>query len=295
MADYDDDDMIDYETQSQEDEEFNEDELNDEDYNLLYDEFDKLKPMVKDYDISDFKIKEVLYMNYFELDGALSEIKKDFKLKKNVNNSVNQINNSTKKLSKLEQLSLQRKQKLNNAGGHGGSSAHGLAGLVQSKSKSGIGAGHQAGGSGSGGLAGILAKKKNNGPAAVGGLAGLLERKKVETQAHAHDHDQAGVGGLGQKKTGLAALVAQRKSQVSDSHEGGSAAGSGKLSSTLHTTSGSSSILEKLRQSKIHQAQARVEKESPSQEFLLVQINIQEEEFVLNRRKRQLKLTKMWK
>ncbi|GMG56034.1 unnamed protein product [Ambrosiozyma monospora] len=67
MANYDDDDMIDYETNSHghdddgdNEEEFNEDELNDEDYNLLYDQFDKLKPMVKDYDIDDFKIKEVL-------------------------------------------------------------------------------------------------------------------------------------------------------------------------------------------------------------------------------------------
>lgn len=77
--DYDDDDL-DYNSQGEE-EEFDENKLNNEEYDLLHDMLPELKKKLKDYndDISDYDLKEALYYNYFEIDPAIEELKSKFK------------------------------------------------------------------------------------------------------------------------------------------------------------------------------------------------------------------------
>ncbi|KAG4404812.1 hypothetical protein JTP64_005826 [Candida tropicalis] len=80
--DYDDDDL-DYNSQGEE-EEFDENKLNNEEYDLLHDMLPELKKKLKDYndDIPDYDLKEALYYNYFEIDPAIEELKSKFKKKK---------------------------------------------------------------------------------------------------------------------------------------------------------------------------------------------------------------------
>ncbi|ODV88224.1 hypothetical protein CANARDRAFT_26378 [[Candida] arabinofermentans NRRL YB-2248] len=105
MNDYDDDDIIDYENDTQAGEQFNEDNLNDEDYNLLYDLLPELKEKTKLYQIPDDKLKELLWLNYFELDDTLEEIKRDFKPKKTTSNFQKPSPDEQKKeLHKITQI-----------------------------------------------------------------------------------------------------------------------------------------------------------------------------------------------
>lgn len=80
---YSQDDMEDYANESDGEEQFNEDNLNDEDYNTLYELFPKVKKQTDDKyrDLSDQKIKELLWMNYFSVDDTMDEIKRTFKSK----------------------------------------------------------------------------------------------------------------------------------------------------------------------------------------------------------------------
>ncbi len=75
--------MEDYANESDGEEQFNEDNLNDEDYNTLYELFPKVKKQTDDKyrDLSDQKIKELLWMNYFSVDDTMDEIKRTFKSK----------------------------------------------------------------------------------------------------------------------------------------------------------------------------------------------------------------------
>ena len=77
--DYDDDDLY-YNSQGEE-EEFDENKLNNEEYDLLHDMLPELKKKLKDYndDIPDYDLKEALYYNYFEIDPAIEELKSKFK------------------------------------------------------------------------------------------------------------------------------------------------------------------------------------------------------------------------
>ncbi|KAI5949399.1 hypothetical protein KGF54_005634 [Candida jiufengensis] len=92
-----DEDELDYNSQDELDQ-FDEDKLTNEEYELLHDILPQLKSKLKNYndDISDFDLKEALYYNYFELDPSIEEIKSKFK-------SINQ-----KLMSKLAQLAKQR-------------------------------------------------------------------------------------------------------------------------------------------------------------------------------------------
>ncbi|CDK28191.1 unnamed protein product [Kuraishia capsulata CBS 1993] len=87
---YDDDDYVDYENEDYDDSEFVEDNLNDEDYALLYETLPVLKDQLGDYnsDIQDEDLKAVLYYNYFEVDNALAEIRSKFKRKRGKFDSV---------------------------------------------------------------------------------------------------------------------------------------------------------------------------------------------------------------
>lgn len=82
MADLMDDDLVDY----SEDEEFNEDKLNDEDYDSLYEALPKLKGKVAQYNdqIGELDLKEALYYNYFNIDDAFNELKKNYPKKKQI-------------------------------------------------------------------------------------------------------------------------------------------------------------------------------------------------------------------
>ena len=65
--DYDDDDL-DY--SSHEEEEFDENKLNNDEYNLLHDTLPALKEKLKSYndEIPEYDLKEALYYNYFEIE-----------------------------------------------------------------------------------------------------------------------------------------------------------------------------------------------------------------------------------
>lgn len=73
--DYDDDDLYDY--GSGDAEAFNEDALDDNEYDQLYDVLPKLKAKLASYndEIPELDLKEALYYNYYELDAAIEEIK----------------------------------------------------------------------------------------------------------------------------------------------------------------------------------------------------------------------------
>ncbi|OBA22428.1 hypothetical protein METBIDRAFT_54351, partial [Metschnikowia bicuspidata var. bicuspidata NRRL YB-4993] len=73
----------DYENYSGEDE-FNEDALNNADYDALYAALPEAKAQLQSYNpqIQDLDIKEALYYNYFEIPAALEELKSKFPRKK---------------------------------------------------------------------------------------------------------------------------------------------------------------------------------------------------------------------
>lgn len=75
-----DDELADYSG----DEGFHEDDLNDEDYELLYTLLPQAKEEIAKYnpDIDDATIKEALYANYFELEDSLEDLRSRFPKKK---------------------------------------------------------------------------------------------------------------------------------------------------------------------------------------------------------------------
>lgn len=83
MVDYDEDDLLDYREGSAE-EDFNEDLLDDEEYNKLYKSLDSLKEKIATYndEINDEELKQALYFNFYDVDEAFAEIKEKFPKKK---------------------------------------------------------------------------------------------------------------------------------------------------------------------------------------------------------------------
>lgn len=83
MAGFDDDDFVDYEDHS-ENEEFNEDDLNDDDYAKLYDSLPELKQKLASYNdtIDEIALKEALFYNYYSIEDSIEEIKSKFPKKK---------------------------------------------------------------------------------------------------------------------------------------------------------------------------------------------------------------------
>lgn len=83
MAPFNDDDLADYDNSAGE-EEFNEDSLNDEEYDKLYETLPKLKELIASYNnsIDEMALKEALYYNYYELSDAIEELKSKFPKKK---------------------------------------------------------------------------------------------------------------------------------------------------------------------------------------------------------------------
>lgn len=69
---------------SEEGDVFNEDELDDKEYNELYHYLPQLKTKISSYNdnIPEIDLKEALYYNYFELDKAIEELKSQFPKKK---------------------------------------------------------------------------------------------------------------------------------------------------------------------------------------------------------------------
>ncbi|OWB60875.1 organic cyclic compound binding protein [[Candida] boidinii] len=80
MPDYSDDDMIDY--QGQENDQFDEDALNDEEYDDLYELLPKIQEFSKSFnnpELTELKLKELLWLNYFDLEKTKTEIQSGFK------------------------------------------------------------------------------------------------------------------------------------------------------------------------------------------------------------------------
>ncbi|KAK7678872.1 hypothetical protein QCA50_018175 [Cerrena zonata] len=102
MAPFNDDDLADYDNSAGE-EEFNEDSLNDEEYDKLYETLPKLKELIASYNnsIDEMALKEALYYNYYELSDAIEELKSKFPKKK-------EDSTESKPLSKLQKLALER-------------------------------------------------------------------------------------------------------------------------------------------------------------------------------------------
>lgn len=69
---------------SEEGEVFNEDELDDRDYDLLYKRLPQLKTAMSSYNdnIPDIDLKEALYYNYFEIEEGIKELKSRYPKKK---------------------------------------------------------------------------------------------------------------------------------------------------------------------------------------------------------------------
>lgn len=65
-------------------EEFHEDALNNEEYDLLYELLPKVREEMEQYNssVDELSMKEALYYNYFELEPALEELRKKFPKKK---------------------------------------------------------------------------------------------------------------------------------------------------------------------------------------------------------------------
>ncbi|KAI5970134.1 hypothetical protein CANMA_000745 [Candida margitis] len=80
--DYDEDELH-YDSQ-EELEQFDEDKLTNEEYDLLHDLLPQLKTKLKSYndEIPDLALKEALYFNYFELEPSIEELKSNFKTQK---------------------------------------------------------------------------------------------------------------------------------------------------------------------------------------------------------------------
>lgn len=83
MAGFDEDDLADYDNYSGE-EEFNEDNLDDQEYDKLYACLPQLKEDMKDYndEILEIDLKEALYFNYYEIEEAIKELKSKYPKKK---------------------------------------------------------------------------------------------------------------------------------------------------------------------------------------------------------------------
>lgn len=83
MADFAEDDLADYDNYSG-DEEFNEDNLDDEEYDNLYSSLAKVKERMKEYndEIAEIDLKEALYFNYYEIEEAVKELKSKFPKKR---------------------------------------------------------------------------------------------------------------------------------------------------------------------------------------------------------------------
>ncbi|KAI3406586.2 hypothetical protein KGF56_000718 [Candida oxycetoniae] len=73
-------DELDYQSHDDSDE-FDEDKLTNEEYDLLYKQLAHLKLKLKSYndEISEWDLKESLYFNYFEVDPSIAELKSKFK------------------------------------------------------------------------------------------------------------------------------------------------------------------------------------------------------------------------
>lgn len=65
-------------------EEFNEDALTNEEYDLYHENLPKVKAEIAKHnpDISELDLKEALYENYFEIDPTVAELKQRFPKKK---------------------------------------------------------------------------------------------------------------------------------------------------------------------------------------------------------------------
>lgn len=87
MAGFDDDDFVDYEDHS-DNEEFNEDDLNDDDYAKLHETLPKLKQKLASYNdtIEEIALKEALFYNYYNIEDSIEEIKSKFPKKKGMYN-----------------------------------------------------------------------------------------------------------------------------------------------------------------------------------------------------------------
>lgn len=75
-----DEDELDYNSQEELDQ-FDEDKLTNEEYDLLHQLLPQLKAKLKSYndDVPEMALKEALYFNYFELEPSIEEIKTNFK------------------------------------------------------------------------------------------------------------------------------------------------------------------------------------------------------------------------
>lgn len=80
MSAFDQDDLEDYDSL----EEFNEDLLNDEDYDQLYASLPAVKEALNNYNntIPEYDVKESLYSNYYNLDESVKDLKSRFPKKK---------------------------------------------------------------------------------------------------------------------------------------------------------------------------------------------------------------------
>lgn len=87
MAGFDDDDFVDYEDHS-DNEEFNEDDLNDDDYAKLHETLPELKLKLISYNdtIEEIALKEALFYNYYNIEDSIEEIKTKFPKKKGTYN-----------------------------------------------------------------------------------------------------------------------------------------------------------------------------------------------------------------
>lgn len=83
MANFDEDDLADYDNLSGGDE-FIEDDLDDEEYDKLYAALPKLKESIASYndEIPEIDLKEALYFNYYETEESIKELKSKHPKKK---------------------------------------------------------------------------------------------------------------------------------------------------------------------------------------------------------------------
>lgn len=79
--DFDSDDLEDYDGSGHE--EFHEDDLDDQEYDQLYEELPKLKKVLQDYndEIPEYDLKEALYYVHYDVDAANKDLRTRFKKK----------------------------------------------------------------------------------------------------------------------------------------------------------------------------------------------------------------------
>ncbi|CAK7909620.1 elongation factor 1 alpha-like protein [[Candida] anglica] len=84
MPQFDDDDLEDYQNYSAEEEAFNEEALDDAEYDKLYASLPILKQQVADYndEMDELDMKEALYYNYYAVEEAVKELKEKYPKKK---------------------------------------------------------------------------------------------------------------------------------------------------------------------------------------------------------------------